>query len=63
MEKAYLTVKDIQERYDYGINKARGILRDIRKSCNGGKLGAGKILPSELAYWESLVDKQYKERL
>ena len=39
MEKAYLTVKDIQERYDYGINKARGILRDIRKSCNGGKLG------------------------
>lgn len=63
MEKAYLTVKDIQERYDYGINKARSILRDIRRANNGGKLGAGKILPSELKHWENLVDGQYKERL
>ena len=47
MEKAYLTVKDIQERYDYGINKARGI-------C---EIFANPVTE------ESLVDKQYKERL
>ena len=63
MEKAYITKTDIQDRFGVGINKAGEIMRDIRRACNGGKLGAGKVLPAELEYWESLVDKQYKERL
>lgn len=63
MEKAYITKTDIQHRFGVGVNKAGDIMRDIRRVCNGGKLGAGKVLPAELEYWESLVDKQYKERL
>ena len=51
-----LTYPDIMTRYGVGENRARGIIRGIRSVCGGGKLGAGKVLPSEVAYWESLVD-------
>lgn len=51
-----LTYPDIMERYGVGIGKARGIIRAIRSVCGGGKLGEGKVLPSEVIYWESLVD-------
>ena len=51
-----LDYKDIQARYGVGIGKARGIIRGIRSVCGGGKLGEGRVLPSEVIYWESLVD-------
>ena len=53
-----LTYEDIMERYGVGINQARSIIRGIRSVCGGGKLGVGKVLPSEVRYWESLVDQR-----
>lgn len=50
-----LTYPDIMARYGVGIGKAREIIRGIRSVCGGGKLGEGKVLPSEVLYWESLV--------
>lgn len=51
-----LTYKDIMVRYGVQETKARAILRAIRSVCGGGKLGQGRVLPSEVVYWESLVD-------
>ena len=56
-----LTYQDIQARYGVGIVKAREIIRGIRSVCGGGKLGEGKVLPSEVLYWESLVDTRRVE--
>lgn len=53
-----LTYEDMKVRYGVGTNKARDIIRGIRRICGGGKLGEGKVLPSEVRYWESLVDKR-----
>jgi hypothetical protein len=53
-----LDYKDIQARYGVGITNAREIIRGIRSVCGGGKLPAGKVLPSEVKYWEGLVDKR-----
>ena len=59
-----LKLGDIQARYSVGVNKARQILQAIRHYCNGGKLeSASAVLVSEAEYWESLVDKTFKERL
>ena len=49
MEKAYITKTDIQHRFGVGINKAGEIMRDIRKACNGGKLGAGRFFLRSLS--------------
>jgi hypothetical protein len=57
-----LDYKDIQARYGVGVVNARDIIRGIKSVCGGGKLPAGKVLPSEVKYWESLVD-QRKVRL
>ena len=51
-----LTYKDIMIRYNMGSESARNRIRAIRSVCGGGKLGIGKVLPSEVKYWESLVD-------
>lgn len=51
-----LTHIDIQQRYGVGETQAREIIRGIRSVCGGGKLGVGKVLPSEVIYWENLVD-------
>lgn len=51
-----LDYKDIMRRYAVGESKAYGIIRGIRSVCGGGKLGAGRVLPAEVLYWESLVD-------
>lgn len=56
--KIALDYKDIQARYGVGNTNAREIIRGIKSVCGGGKLPAGKVLPSEVAYWESLVDKR-----
>ena len=53
-----LTYKDIMVRYGVQETKARAILRAIRSVCGGGKLGQGRVLPSEVLYWESLIDKR-----
>lgn len=53
-----LDYKDIQARYGVGITNAREIIRGIRSVCGGGKLPTGKVLPSEVKYWEGLVDKR-----
>ena len=57
-DKAYLDTQDIMKRYDVGVSTAQGIIRSIRSMCGGGKLGKGKVLPSEVEYWESEVDKR-----
>ena len=65
-EKPYIDKEALIERYDgkIGLNKALAILRSVRQFCNGGKLNHdGLVLRSELEYWESEVDKRYKERL
>lgn len=55
---AVLTYENIMERYCCGINRAKTIIRSVRACCGGGKLPQGKILASELAYWESLPIKK-----
>lgn len=65
-DKPYIDKEALIERYDgkIGLNKALGILRSVRQHCNGGKLNhEGLVLRSELEYWESEVDKKFKERL
>lgn len=52
-----LTYKDMMVRYGVKETKARAILRAIRSVCGGGKLGQGRVLPSEVLYWEGLVIK------
>lgn len=62
----YIDKQGIIDRYDgrIGVNKAGEILRAVRRACNGGKLDSSSlVLVSELEYWESIVDKKYKERL
>lgn len=51
-----LTYEDMMVRYNVGIGQARNIIRAIRSKCGGGKLGGAKVLPSEVLYWESLID-------
>ena len=53
-----LNYQDIMIRYGVGSGKARDIIRGIRTVCGGGKLGSGKVLPAEVIYWESLVEKR-----
>lgn len=53
-----LDYKDIMRRYAVGEAKAYDIIRGIRSVCGGGKLGPGKVLPSEVFYWESLIEKK-----
>ena len=61
--KVVIRYQDIMERYGVGIVKARNIIREIRKTCGGGKLGAGMVLPSELEYWETHPNTTRCERL
>ena len=53
-----LNADDIMARYDVCRGKAYEIIRGIRSVCGGGKLGSGKVLPAEVIYWESLIDKR-----
>ena len=53
MAKAYLDAQDIKERYGCGLCKAYSIIRGIRDFNGGGALGPGKVLVSELEYWET----------
>lgn len=63
-ESPVLSLNDVQERYKVGLNKAHEIIRAIRHVSNGGKLGCSSlVLLSEAEYWESLVDKTFRERL
>lgn len=52
MEKAYFDAQDIATRYACGLNKAYSIIRAIRDFNGGGALSPGKVLASELKYWE-----------
>ena len=56
--KAYFDAQDIKERYDIGINAAYEIIKKVKRVCGGGKLGPAKVLPSELAFWESRCRRQ-----
>lgn len=53
-----LTKDDVMKRYCCGVNTARTIIQSVRACCGGGKLPRGKILASELAYWESMPIKR-----
>lgn len=57
-DKPYLDFSDIMARYQVGKSNALVIIRSIRTCCGGGKLPKGKVLPSELEYWESLPIKK-----
>lgn len=61
--KTAIRYPDIMERYGVGIVKARNIIRDIRRTCGGGRLGAGMVLPSELEYWETHPNTTYTRRI
>jgi hypothetical protein len=53
--KAYYGVADIMERYDCSHVTAEKYIREA-KYLTGGKLGKGKLLPAELAYWENYIN-------
>jgi hypothetical protein len=53
-----LTCEDIMARYGVCRGKAYEIIRGIRSVCGGGKLGTGKVLPAEVIYWESLIERR-----
>ena len=64
MVKPYLTTDDIMERYGVGRSNAQRIIRSIKEvNARGnsakirGALGKGKVLYSELAYWEEHVSE------
>lgn len=60
--KVYFDKYDIMERYGCGLNKAIDIIRAVKIKCGEDKLGKGKILKSELEYWESYVYNAEKEK-
>ena len=63
-EKPYLTVEDVAARYGISKGKAYMIMQAVRHCCNGGKLDHdGKILRSELEWWESKPEVKFVERL
>lgn len=65
-QKPYIDKEALIARYDgkISMDKAYEIIRAVRHVCNGGRLQSSSIvLLSELEYWESLVDKQFKARL
>lgn len=43
------------QMYDCSETIALGYIRAIRETCGGGKLSKGKVLPSELEYWQTLI--------
>ena len=56
-----LTWKEIGERYGCSRPTALNIIRTIRACCGGGKLPVGKVLPSEVEYWESIEAVEKKK--
>lgn len=50
--KAYLTTQDVAQRYGVCLKKAQEIIRGCEYLNGGLLLGKGKVLPSELKYWE-----------
>lgn len=56
--RSALTYKDIMARYGCGVSSARKIVKSIRSVCGNGKLPRGKVLQSELEYWESMPIKE-----
>lgn len=57
--KNALRYTDMMEIYSVGETKAREYIRDIRRTCGGGRLGAGKVLPSEHEYWRNHPKTNY----
>ena len=64
VKQPYLDRDGIIARYGgkIGVNKAMQIIRAVRHVCGGGKLNsASLVLVSEVEYWESQVNKEYKK--
>lgn len=55
IEKYFYDKFDIMQMYDCSETIALGYIRAIRETCGGGKLSKGKVLPSELEYWQTLI--------
>lgn len=57
-EKTYYSIEDIMARYDCSRPVAEKYVREAKAlSCApGGKLGKGKLLPSELTLWENYIN-------
>lgn len=58
-EKVALEFTDMMEIYGCGIVKAHEYINEIRRTCGGGRLGAGKVLPSEHEYWRNHPKTNY----
>lgn len=50
--KSYVDKFDIMQRYGVGQEKAKSIMRAIKDFNSGGVLGKGRLLVSEVTYWE-----------
>lgn len=61
--KTALRYTDMMEIYGVGENKAREYIREIRRTCGGGRLGAGMVLPSEHEYWREHPKTNYVKYL
>ena len=46
---------DIMKRYDIGETKARRIIHTIQELNDGGLLPVGKVLLSEVEFWENTL--------
>lgn len=57
MEKVFYDHNDVAQRYGCGRTQSYYIIRSIKEvnsgSPRGGALGPGKVLASELEYWEA----------
>lgn len=59
-EKPYYSIEDIMARYDCSRPVAEKYVREAKalSGTPGGKIGKGKLLPSELALWENYLNGQ-----
>lgn len=56
-KKISFGMEEIRERYGCGQSAAYRIIREVKSLFpHGGKLGAGKVLPAELEYWENYIE-------
>lgn len=57
-EKTYYSIEDIMDRYDCSKAIAEKYVREAKALTGNpyGKIGKGKLLPSELALWENYIN-------
>lgn len=62
-KKISFGMEEIRARYGCGQSTAYRIIREVKSLFpHGGKLGAGKVLPAELEYWENYIEPKAQTR-